>query len=449
MLNKLMEMMRLSALSALLIFGARARADDGSSGVKDFLRAAAASPAPATPRATAVPQLIDGCIARVAGQEAVPKPSEPPPPPEPPKWMKVAAPEIADDLSADSAAQAFDDTAAYWTRRPDQKIDVAGRTYTGVELAKTLGALAKKLRENPSAARTIGNDFDVFQSLRKVADTSGKDSYTGDGKVTGYYGPQIPIEKAPRAGLTAIMRKPRTVPPDPTVPAGGQPRKVSRCQILDGALAGQGLEIYWTRPSFLMSLQTEGSGFGAFPDGSRTFLEYGSSNGRKWRGISGALLDVRTCCLESKKNCGIPPKAMGGKQLLAFLQSQTPGREKAMTCLDPSFVFFDEQPGGRPTGSLGVRLTAGRSVAVDPTQVPLGLPGLLSSNNPPAGAAGSGPAFTRLVVTHDVGGAIKGGARVDLYWGEGPAAEDEGGRMNAPGRFYVLLPKRPQSSDKP
>ena len=81
-------------------------------------------------------------------------------------------------------------------------------------------------------------------------------------------------------------------------------------------------------------------------------------------------------------------------------------------------------------------LTAGRSVAVDRKQIPLGLAGLLSSQRPDGGA------FTRLIATQDVGGAIEGGARVDLYWGEGPAAEAVGGTMNAPGRVYILLPKR-------
>lgn len=425
-----------AVLTVLLLLGPRARCDDFPS-MRDFLRRPSGASG-AAPGSTPAPQLIDACIARALDKEAAPKPPEPPETPETPRWAPVAAPAGADDLSAASAAQALEDTAAYWLRNKDKTVSAAGRTYAGAELAAALGALAQSLRADPSAARRVGEAFDVFQSLRKQDDGS----WSGEGKATGYYGPEIPVEKAPRAGLTPILKKPRSVPRDPAVPPGGEPRPVSRCQILDGAVSGQGLELYWTRPSYLSALQTEGSGYGAFPDGSRTFLEYAGKNGRKWRGLSGALLEVRACCLESKQDCGIPSKAMGGKQLLAFLQAQTPDREKSMTCLDPSYVFFAEDRGGRPTGALGVPLTPGRSVAVDPAQVPLGLPGLLSSTRPPAGAVGAGTPFTRLVAAHDVGGAIKGGARVDLYWGEGAAAEAEGGRMNAPARFYLLLPKR-------
>jgi len=47
----------------------------------------------------------------------------------------------------------------------------------------------------------------------------------------------------------------------------------------------------------------------------------------------------------------------------------------------------------------------------------------------------------RLVVAQDVGGAIKGPVRGDLFWGTGRVAASRAGVMNARGRYYLLLPR--------
>ena len=47
--------------------------------------------------------------------------------------------------------------------------------------------------------------------------------------------------------------------------------------------------------------------------------------------------------------------------------------------------------------------------------------------------------FTRFVFTHDVGSAIRGPVRVDLFWGSGVRASAEAHRMRHPGRLYVFV----------
>ena len=39
------------------------------------------------------------------------------------------------------------------------------------------------------------------------------------------------------------------------------------------------------------------------------------------------------------------------------------------------------------------------------------------------------------------GGAIRGAVRGDIFWGFGARAESIAGRMKAPGRLFVLLPR--------
>jgi membrane-bound lytic murein transglycosylase A len=49
--------------------------------------------------------------------------------------------------------------------------------------------------------------------------------------------------------------------------------------------------------------------------------------------------------------------------------------------------------------------------------------------------------FTRFVLNQDTGGAITGPGRVDLFWGEGAAAEAAAGNLQHEGELFFLAPK--------
>jgi membrane-bound lytic murein transglycosylase A len=60
----------------------------------------------------------------------------------------------------------------------------------------------------------------------------------------------------------------------------------------------------------------------------------------------------------------------------------------------------------------------------------------------------AGGAFNRLMVAQDVGSAIKGPERGDIYFGSGEAAGELAGVTKHPGKFIVLLPnERPATAD--
>ncbi len=111
-------------------------------------------------------------------------------------------------------------------------------------------------------------------------------------------------------------------------------------------------------------------------------------------------------------------------------------RAAGLMVLNPRFIFFRRVTGAGPIGAQGAPLTPGRSLAVDPRFVPLGLPLWLDTRHPVDATP-----LRRLVVAQDTGGAIKGALRGDLFWGAGAAAAEAAGRMNEGGRYYVLLPK--------
>ena len=104
---------------------------------------------------------------------------------------------------------------------------------------------------------------------------------------------------------------------------------------------------------------------------------------------------------------------------------------------NPSYVFFRETvESGGPIGTLGVPLTAGHSIAVDPRHIPLGAPVFLATTWPL-----STQPMERLVAAQDTGGAIRGAVRADFFWGTGNEAGTLAGRMRQQGRIWILWPR--------
>ncbi|WP_256645137.1 MltA domain-containing protein [Thermomonas paludicola] len=105
---------------------------------------------------------------------------------------------------------------------------------------------------------------------------------------------------------------------------------------------------------------------------------------------------------------------------------------------DPSYVFFrriGDGPEG-PIGALGVPLSAGRSMAVDPRATPLGAPVFIAGTQP-----GGGAPMRRLMFAQDTGGAIRGSVRGDFFWGFGDKAGKMALATNQPVQMWLLLPK--------
>jgi membrane-bound lytic murein transglycosylase A len=105
---------------------------------------------------------------------------------------------------------------------------------------------------------------------------------------------------------------------------------------------------------------------------------------------------------------------------------------------DPSYVFFREAVArtGGPVGALGVPLSAGRSIAVDPRSTPLGYPVFVSTRNPT-----NGTPMRRLTIAQDTGGAIRGAVRADYFFGDGALAAQQARRMKERGQLWLLLPR--------
>jgi membrane-bound lytic murein transglycosylase A len=119
--------------------------------------------------------------------------------------------------------------------------------------------------------------------------------------------------------------------------------------------------------------------------------------------------------------------------------TQATQRQRALES-DPSYVFFrvapDQAGDAGPVGALGVPLTAGRSLAVDPRVLPLGYPVFLDA----ATSAKRETHLQRLMFAQDTGGAIRGAVRADYFWGFGADAGKQARRTKQKGRLWVMVP---------
>ncbi len=202
---------------------------------------------------------------------------------------------------------------------------------------------------------------------------------------------------------------------------------LDRSEIGGEAAPLKGLEIAFVDNAVeLFFLEIQGSGQILLPDGSRLRVGYADQNGHPFRSLAGQLIRRGEIKAEHASMQGIKEWAR-----------RNPRKVRQFLNANPSFVFFRELPGdlSGPIGTLGVPLTAERSIAVDQRVIPLGVPVFLSTTFP-----GTKQELNRLMVAQDTGGAINGAVRADFFWGFGDDAGAIAGRMKQRGKMWVLLP---------
>ena len=185
---------------------------------------------------------------------------------------------------------------------------------------------------------------------------------------------------------------------------------------------------YGDDPVSVFFLHVQGSGRVVLDDDTIVRVAYAAQNGRHYTSIGRAL--VRSGKLELKD--------ASMQTIRAWLKTHPSAARKIMES-DESYVFFKEAPVGDASlgspGTQGVPLTPGASIAVDPNFHALGVPMFIAAKT------GDGQPLQRLAVAQDTGGAIRGPARADIFFGFGARAENLAGTMKSLGRLYILLPR--------
>ncbi|TAM01303.1 MAG: transglycosylase [Paraburkholderia sp.] len=270
-----------------------------------------------------------------------------------------------------------------------------------------------------ASARTF---FESYFTPFQFANSDG----TLDGLVTGYYEPLLHGSRVRRGVYqTALYRWPSGYRAGAALPTRAQ---LERSGVLNGN------ELVWVDdPIEAFFLQVQGSGRILMEDGSVMRVGFGGTNNQPYRSIGKWLLDR-----------GELTPAQATMQGIKAWARANPSRVDALLDTNPRFVFFREMPGSEsapqggadgPIGALGVPLTPERSIAVDPSAIPLGTPVFLQTTRPLTNTP-----LNRLVFAQDTGTAIKGGVRADYFWGLGDDAGDLAGKMKQGGRMWLLFP---------
>ncbi|HWA14749.1 MAG TPA: MltA domain-containing protein, partial [Burkholderiales bacterium] len=296
---------------------------------------------------------------------------------------------------------------------------------------------AQLRRDDAAGARRF------FETAFIAYEVRGRDG-KADGLVTGYYEPLLSGSRKP----DTRYRYPLYGVPDDlvSIDLGDQypelrgmrlrgrleGRKVvpyyTRAEIEHGEAPVKGKELLWVDDAVeLFFLQVQGSGRVKLPGGETVRVGYAEHNGHPYKSIGRVLIERGEIAADKASMQGIKHWARQNPDLLPLLLQQ-----------NPAYVFFRELPGDEPgpIGALGVALTAGRSIAVDPTALPLGAPVYLASTWPL-----STKPLNRVVLAQDTGSAIKGAARADFFWGFGDDAGALAGRMRQGGRLWLLYPR--------
>lgn len=269
----------------------------------------------------------------------------------------------------------------------------------------------------------------------------------GEARLTAYYEPMIEARHAPDARFSEpLLRRPNDmVSVDIAAFAEayddaalrGAPRR------LTGQLQGDTVRPYpkrgelmprpdqviaWAHPVDVYNLQVQGSGRLAFEDGAYARAAYASQNGYRWNSALGAL-----------RASGQLPNGATWHNFRNWADERGPEETRRALSADPSYVFFSlepiEDPSAGPRGAANVPLTPMGSIAVDPAYHPYGAMVYVDGTY-------DGAPFRRLLAAQDTGGAIRRGPlRGDVFMGSGADAGQAAERMNAPARWWTLLPR--------
>jgi membrane-bound lytic murein transglycosylase A len=201
-----------------------------------------------------------------------------------------------------------------------------------------------------------------------------------------------------------------------------------------GILADQGLELlYLEDPVERFFLHVQGSGSIQLPDHSVVRVQYGGNNGRPYTSLGKVLIQEGKLLREEVT---LP-------RIKEYLRGHPEEQERIMNTND-RYIFFKKSNLG-PQGVNGIVLTPYRSLATDPSVIPTGSLCYYITPFPRFNNVGELTGLKEqsgFAVSQDIGAAIRGAQRADLFLGAGPQAEAIAGHLKSEGKLYILLRKK-------
>jgi membrane-bound lytic murein transglycosylase A len=313
------------------------------------------------------------------------------------------------------------EAAAAYERYPVPGI-TRGRVRRSLERFRQLLVTCNSAAELQTA---VLREFDLYQSVG--ADGQGTVSFTG------YFEPMYPASRVPTAEYRYPLYR---MPPD--LERWTRPHPSRRQLEGEDGLQGtrgqlRGLELAWLRDRLEAYLvQVQGSARLQLTDGTMMSIGYAGRTDYPYVSIGRELVNDGKF---REDELTLPIVIEYFRTNPADLNTYLPRNDR--------FVFFQETSGTPATGSIGVPVTAERSIATDKSLMPPGALALIQTQIPYPDANGelTPRLVNRYVLDQDTGGAIRGAGRVDIFMGTGALAGDRAGLINTPGELYYLLLK--------
>lgn len=290
------------------------------------------------------------------------------------------------------------------------------------------------------------NFFESHFTPHRIIPSTKKDGSRGNGLVTGYYEPllngslyrseryQYPLYAVPEDLLRIDLANLYPALSKMKLRGRIEGNKVvayhDRASIDSQDTPLRGKELVWIDdPVAVFFLHVQGSGRILLDDGNMMAVGYADQNGQPYTSIGKILIERGEIAREDISLFTIQQ----------WLQ-RNPEQAKALLEQNRSYIFFHQRKNAQenPRGSLNIPLTPSRSIAVDPGTISLGSPVWLDTSYP----GETDHTLQRLTFAQDTGGAIKGYARADMFWGNGEMAEKLAGEMKQSAELYVLLPNK-------
>ncbi len=353
-------------------------------------------------------------------------------------------PVFSDDLGYDGLAYGLRQSLAYLQRLPADQVMVYGAdAYPVSHVRKSLEHFLDYLSSRPDSKQLNSH----IKRYYRVYSAVGR-RHPGEVLFTGYYEPILQGCRHP----TEVCHQPVFTVPDDLIDIDlslFSPRYENehirgrytgrtvvpyfdrRAIDTEGVLDGRASVIAWVKdPVDLFFLQIQGSGRIYLDEGGSINVHYANANGRPYRSIGKILID----------RGDIPRDAMSMQAIRQWVDEH-PDQMEALFFENPSYVFFETVDDG-PLGALNVKLTPGRSAAMDLRLFPKGALAFAVARKPLVDGEGRIEQWVpmkRFTLIQDTGGAIRGAGRVDLFWGNGPYAEIAAGHLQHTGRLFVLV----------
>ena len=296
------------------------------------------------------------------------------------------------------------------------------------EVIQTIECL--KVSERSECYKTLNENLNrKFQAYKPIPldwERGYKDKKT---LFTAYYSPDLHGSKT----KTEVYKNPIYA-----MPQDEKLRSSTSDQInFEGALKDKGLELFYVKESLydIWLLHVQGGGLVQVEntDGSITkyYLSYAGSNKQKFTMLFKYMIAQG---MLTSGNAGVP------NQRAYF--NDNPQDRRAILASSPSFIYFKVTE-DEPLGVKSIPLTENRSIATDYRRVQeYGIINFIKTKRPDlSGGHRQMKNFSRFFLNQDTGGAIKGNARVDLYFGYGADAEKSAYSIHHLGEQYYLLLK--------